>query len=81
MVNYLAISTQPDIIFTVHESARFSVDPRLSHERAIKRIVRDQKGTPEGGIVSKLYPTEGVKCYVDFLHVAIVMRPMMTQLY
>ena len=39
MLNYLAASTRPDCLYAVHQCARFSADPRLSHERAIKRII------------------------------------------
>ena len=65
MLNYLAASTRPDILFAVHQCARFAANPKLSHERAIKRIVRYLKGTPNGGIMLRPNPKEGIKCYVD----------------
>ena len=65
MLNYLAATTRPDCLFAVHQCARFSSNPKLSHERAIKRIVRYLKGTKDKGIILKPNPSEGVKCYVD----------------
>ena len=38
MLNYLQASTRPDIAMAVHQCARFSQDPRITHERAIMRI-------------------------------------------
>lgn len=40
MLNYLAASTRPDILYAVHSAARFSANPKLSHEQAVKRICR-----------------------------------------
>ena len=65
ILNYLAASTRPDILFAVHQCARFATNPKLSHERAIKRIVRYLKGTPNGGIMLRPNPKDGIKCYVD----------------
>jgi len=65
MLNYLAASTRPDILFAVHQCARFSSNPKLIHERAVKRIIRYLKGTADKGIILSPNPSEGVKCYVD----------------
>ena len=35
MLNYLQASTRPDIAMAVHQCARFSQDPKITHERAI----------------------------------------------
>ena len=40
MLGYLQGTSRPDISFAVHQCARFNNNPRLSHERAIKHIVR-----------------------------------------
>jgi hypothetical protein len=40
MLNYLVNSTQPDLAYAVHQCARFSNDPKRSHEQAVKRILR-----------------------------------------
>jgi hypothetical protein len=39
MLNYLC-GTWPDILFSVHQCAWFCSDPKLSHEKAVKCIVR-----------------------------------------
>lgn len=65
MLNYLVASTRPDILCAVHQCARFSANPKLSHERALKRIVRYLKGTNDKGIILKPDLTKGIKCYVD----------------
>ena len=40
MLNYLVNSTQPDLAYAVHQCARFSNDPKRTHEQAVKRILR-----------------------------------------
>jgi hypothetical protein len=40
ILNYIATSSRPDILFKVHQCAWFSVAPRRSHELAVKQIVR-----------------------------------------
>ena len=65
MLNYLAASTRPDILFAVHQCARFAANLKLSHVRVIKRIVQYLKGTPNGGIMLRPNPKDGIKCYVD----------------
>ena len=65
MLNYLAGQSHPDILFAVHQCARFSKDPKLSHEIAAKQIVRYLKRTKEAGLVLKPALSQGLKCYVD----------------
>jgi hypothetical protein len=65
MLNFLAASTRPDILFAVHQCARFSADPKLIHEQAVKRICRYLKGTSEKGIILKPEKDKGIECYVD----------------
>ena len=38
ILNYIAASTRPDTSFAVHQCARFCLDPKLSHEQAVKCI-------------------------------------------
>ena len=40
MLNYLANTTHLDIIMAVYQCTRFSKNPKLSHEKAIKRIIK-----------------------------------------
>ena len=63
--NYLAVSTRPDIAFLVHQCARFSANPKLIHERALKRIIRYLKGTKDKGTILSPDPSKGIVCYVD----------------
>ena len=65
MLNYLVASTRPDCLFAVHQCARFSANPKLCHERAVKWIVRYLKGTKEQGLIIKPNVTKGVQCFVD----------------
>ena len=43
----------------------FFNNPKLSHERAVKRIVRYLKGTREKGLVLRPDKSKGVQCFVD----------------
>ncbi len=67
MLTYLARNTRPDIEYAVHQCARFQIDPRRPHERAIKRIGRYLLGTIDKGLIFK--PDENqmsdIQCYVD----------------
>ena len=40
MLGYLQGTTRPDIAMETHQCAIFNNDPKLSHERAVKRIGR-----------------------------------------
>ena len=64
-LNYLAATTRPEIQFAVHQCARFSQDPKMSHEKAVKRIVRYLKRTKEKGLKLKMNKKKGIECYVD----------------
>jgi hypothetical protein len=65
MLNYLAASSRPDIAFAVHQAARFSANPKLIHEQAVKRIVRYLKGTQDKGIIMNPDTSRGIECFVD----------------
>ena len=65
MLNYLAATTRPDILCAVHSAARFSADPKLIHEQAVKRICRYLKGTSDKGMILCPDDSRGVDCYVD----------------
>ena len=65
MLNYLASNTRPELSMAVHQCARFCNDPKLSHEKAVKRIARYLLRDPQRGIVYKPDPTRGIECFVD----------------
>jgi histone deacetylase 1/2 len=63
-LNFLEKSTRPDIAYAVHQCARFTANPKMSHTEAVKNIVRYLKGTSDMGII--LSPKEqSLECYAD----------------
>ena len=40
MLNYLVNCSQPDLAYSVHQCARLYIEPRQSHEQAVKKIIR-----------------------------------------
>ena len=50
---YLAVSTRPDIAFSVNNLAWFNSNPQKEHWTALKRILRYLKGTTNIGILYK----------------------------
>ena len=65
MLTYLQGNSRPDISVHVHQCARFSINPRRSHERAIVQIGRYLLTTRNRGILYKPDKTKGLECYVD----------------
>ena len=65
MLIYLMNSSRPELAMAVNQAARFSNDPKLSHERAIHRICKYLLGTRDKGIIFKPDKTKGVECFVD----------------
>ena len=65
MLGYLQGTTRPDISMANHQCARFSSDPKLCHERAVKRIVRYLLDTKDKGIIFRPDFSRGLECFVD----------------
>jgi hypothetical protein len=65
MLNYLTGTSRPDLAMATHQAARFCIDPKLSHERAIQRIGKYLVGTKDKGIIFKPDKTKGIECFVD----------------
>jgi len=65
MLGYLQGSTRPDIATAVHQCARFCNEPRLSHERAIRRIGKYLQGNKDKGLIFRPDPRLGLECFVD----------------
>ena len=65
MLLYLAGHTRPDIAYAVNCCARYMFQPRLSHEKALKRIGRYLKATRDKGLVLKPSGTLKVDAYPD----------------
>ena len=49
----------------VHETARFSMNPMLSHELAIVRIGRYLVDNPDCGVIYTVDTSRGLEVYVD----------------
>jgi hypothetical protein len=65
MLLYLSTNTRPDIAFAVSQVARFSHNPKQSHARAVKMIVRYLSRTWDMGTVVRPTNTLLIDCYVD----------------
>jgi histone deacetylase 1/2 len=65
MLTYLQGTTRPELAMAVHQCARFCIDPKLLHERAINRIGKYLQGTKDKGIIYRPDLSKGLECYVD----------------
>ena len=66
MLLYLASNSRPDIAFAVHQCARFTHNPKASHEKGLLRICAYLKGTQDKGLIFKpTFDNIAVDCYVD----------------
>jgi hypothetical protein len=64
-LNYLAQTTRSDIMYAVHQVAKYSSDPREPHGEAILYLVRYLKKTHDLGIRFKPNVEKGFECYCD----------------
>ena len=64
MLLYLAVNSQQEITYTVHQCARFTHNPKVSHGNAVKRICHYLQGTKTKGII--LCPSKQltIDCFV-----------------
>ena len=60
MLLYLSGHSRPDIHFAVSQCARWSHDPKRSHEKALERIGLYLKGTREKGLILQPEATENL---------------------
>ena len=65
MLTYLQGTSRPDILMAVHQTARFSVQPMLSHERSIMRIGKYLHGTKDKGLILRPNESLGLEYFVD----------------
>ena len=65
MLSYLQGNTRPDIYIVVHQTARFCINPQLTHEEAIKKLGCYLLHTIKEGIVLSPDKSKGLECYVD----------------
>ena len=65
ILTYISYNTRPDITFAVNQVSRFCNNPKRSHERAVKRILRYLRGTRTNGIIIRPTFPQLLDCYVD----------------
>jgi hypothetical protein len=65
MLLYLSTNTRPDIAFAVSQVCRFTHDPKQSHARAVKMIVRYLKGTKNQGTLVQPAGQLNLEAYCD----------------
>ena len=66
MLNFLSRTARPDTVMAVHRCARFSENPRLSHEKEIKIIAKQPIGTKHIGIHAKIDSNLGLTAHDDY---------------
>ena len=64
-LNYLEKNTRPDIAYAVHQLARFSSDPKVSHGEAAIHLVKYLHGTRTQGLHFRPNPKRSLTAYVD----------------
>ena len=65
LLNYISGSSRPDIAYATHLEAIFSSNPKASHEKGVKRIIKYLKVTKENRIIMYLRNDKGLECFVD----------------
>ena len=65
MLNYLLLSTRPDISMDVQQCARYCIDPKVTHERAVMRIGEFLLGNRDKGLNLTPDKSKEIECYVD----------------
>ena len=64
-LNFLEKSTCPDISYAVHQCARFSSDPRITHGEAVIRIARYLKSRQKEGLILDPHTSKSIEVYAD----------------
>ncbi len=64
-LNYLAQATRPDIMYSMHQIAKYSSDHRQSHGKAILYLVCYLKKMRDLGLKFKPDPKKGFECYCE----------------
>ena len=65
MCLYLSTNSRPDLILAVSQLARFSSDPKQSHAKAMKHLLRYLRGTSDKGTLVKPSKEIQLEMYVD----------------
>ncbi len=64
-LNYLAQTTRPDIVYTTHQLAKYSSDPREPHGEAVLYLICYLKKTWDLGTRFKPDWDKGFECYCN----------------
>ena len=64
-LNYLAQTTRPDIMYAMHQIAKYSLNPREPHDDAALYLVQYLKKSCDVGICFQPDPNKGFECYCD----------------
>ena len=65
MLTYLQGNSHPEMLMSVHQTARFYTKPTLSHEQSIKRLGQYLLHKKTHGIAFNPDITKGLELYVD----------------
>jgi hypothetical protein len=64
-LNYLTQTTRPNIVYTTHQLAKYSSDPREPHGEAVLYLICYLKKTQDLGTHFKPDQDKGFGCYCD----------------
>ena len=64
-INYLSGKTIPDILFAVHQCAKYNIYPKQFHEEAVKSIGHYLKKKKDKGLFFTPNGSNGLECYDD----------------
>jgi hypothetical protein len=64
-VMYLSLSTRCELSLANHRCSRFSIDPRMPHSVALKRIGRYLLGTRDKGMIIRPTKDLTLDCHAD----------------
>jgi hypothetical protein len=64
-LNYLTGSLRDKLAFSVHQCTQFAAAPKRAQEKALLKILRYLKGTPDEGLIVTPRKALGLECYVD----------------
>ena len=65
MLQYLSNNSRPGIAYDVNKCARFTHQPKRSHEKAIKRIARYLSAARDKGLIMKPSYSMSIDLYAD----------------
>ena len=65
MILYLQNHSRSELTFAISQCARYTYCPKLSHEKALKRIGRYLKGTRTKGLIMKPNKDLNIDCHFD----------------